>query len=74
MFLRIVIFVAVIGAVIYGVRSIMNDWKKQFQKQDKQNRDQDLKERQRPDVLELERGDDGVYRPAGSKKDRVDHD
>lgn len=70
MILRLLIFAVIIGAIYLGIRSILRDWKKRFQDLDKQARERDLKERKRPDVLELKRDKDGVYRPGGDQDDK----
>lgn len=63
MWLRLLLYAVIIGAIFIGVRRIMKDWSQRFRDLDKQARDRDLRERQRPDVIELKRSDDGVYRP-----------
>ena len=72
MLLRILLF-AVIAIVIYlGVRRIWMDWSGKFnadaQEAKRLRRERDLAERQRPDVIDLKRDDDGTYRP-GNKRD-----
>jgi hypothetical protein len=68
--LRIIIF-AVLGLAIYlGVRRIWRDWKGQFKAVDQARRERDLRERKRPDVIELKRNKDGVYRPGEGDEDR----
>jgi len=58
----------IIGAAIYfGIRRIINDWKEQFRKSDQAVRERDLKERDRPDVVELKKDQDGVFRPGDIK-------
>lgn len=69
MFLRILIFV-VIGLMIYfGVRRIWKDWSGKFNQDAEEarqiRRQRDLAERQRPDIIELKRDDDGTFRPSG---------
>lgn len=63
MFLRIIVFIAIVGAIFWGIRSITKDWQKRFRDLDEKSRERDLRERQRPDVIELKRSEDGVYRP-----------
>ncbi len=61
--LRIVIF-AVIALIIWlGVRRIWRDWQKQFKTEDEVIHKRDLEERQRPDVITLQRDKDGTFRP-----------
>lgn len=68
--LRIVIF-AIIGLAIFlGARRIWRDWTGQFKAVDQARRDRDLRERKRPDVIDLKRNKDGVYRPGGRDEDR----
>ena len=68
--LRFVIFVVVIGAIYFGVRGIWRDWTRQFRADDQRVRQRDLSERKRPDVIDLKRDGDGVYRPPGERDDR----
>lgn len=58
----------IIGAIIYfGIRRIVRDWREQFKKDDQAVRERDLREREHPDVVELKKDSDGVFRP-GHKK------
>lgn len=72
--LRILIF-AVLGAIVFlGIRKIWRDWKKQFKVEDDERAQARLKrdrtERTRPDVITLQRGEDGTFRkPGDSDKD-----
>ena len=61
--LRILIFAAIILAIIWGVRRIWRDWSGQFKAVDKERHERDLQERQRPDVITLKRDKDGKFRP-----------
>ncbi len=76
--LRLLIYAIIIGAIYLGIRSIINDWKKKFQADDAAVRERDLKESKRPDIVELKRDKDGVFRPGSKseadrdKKDRTD--
>jgi hypothetical protein len=63
--LRIIIYVAIFAFVYYGAKKIWRDLTGQFRADDQNKRQRDLKERQSPDVIELKRGADGVYRPPG---------
>jgi hypothetical protein len=63
MLIKAAIFVAVCVAVYLGVRRIWRDWKSQFRAEDTIRHQRDLRERQRPDVITLERDKDGTYRP-----------
>jgi flagellar biosynthesis/type III secretory pathway M-ring protein FliF/YscJ len=61
----------IVGIIVFiGLRTIMRDWKKQFQAEDREKveRKKALLERNRqearkPGVVTLKRGADGVYRP-----------
>lgn len=68
--LRIVIFLIIAGAIFLGARRIWRDWRGQFKAVDKARRERDLRERKRPDVIELKRNKDGVYRPGGEDDER----
>lgn len=74
MLLRVIIF-AVIGLfIIVGVQKIWSDWTKKFKADDAEayrlRRERDLAERQRPDVIDLKRDEDGTFRPGDDKRDR----
>jgi hypothetical protein len=60
--LRILIFLVIGVAIYFGARRIWRDWRNQFKTLDQADRQRDLKERQRPDVVTLKRSDDGVFR------------
>ncbi|MCF6303327.1 MAG: hypothetical protein L3J13_09035 [Devosiaceae bacterium] len=66
--LRLLIYGVIIGAIYFGIRRIINDWKKQFRADDAAIRERDLKERKRPDVVELKKDKDGVFRPGDEDK------
>lgn len=70
MFLRFVVFAVILGAIILGVRSILKDWRGRFREMDEQARERDLRERQRPDVIDLKRNEDGIFRPGDDDKDQ----
>lgn len=62
------VLMAVLGAMIYfGIRGIWRDWTAQFRRDDELKRARDRRESKRPDVVELKRDKDGVFRPGGSK-------
>lgn len=63
--IRVVIFVALAWFIYSGVRRIWRDWTGQFKADDKARHHRDINERARPDVIELKRGSDGVFRPPG---------
>jgi nitrogen fixation-related uncharacterized protein len=61
--LRVLIFVAIILAILGGVRKFWRDWTGQFKEIDKAKHERDLQERKRPDVITLKRDKDGKFRP-----------
>lgn len=68
--LRVLVYAIIAGAIYFGIRRIINDWKAQFRADDKAKHERDIKEGQRPDVVELKRDKDGVFRPGdGDKKE-----
>ena len=68
--LRIAVYALIAGAIYFGIRSILRDWRSRFRELDKKARARDLKERQRPDVIDLKRDDDGIYRRKDDKDQR----
>jgi len=70
--LKLLIYGVVLGAIYVGVRRILADWSNRFRDIDKQTRERDLKERKRPDVVELKRDKDGVFRPSDKTKNPDD--
>ncbi len=71
--LRLIIF-AIVGIVIWlGVRKIWRDWQGAFKAEDDEvrrlRRERDLRERARPDVIDLKQDKDGTYRPSGKDDD-----
>ena len=76
MLLRILLFVALALFVYFGIRRIWKDWSNKFNQDAEEAkrlaRERDRIERQRPDVIDLKRGDDGTYRPRDGKDDRRD--
>ncbi len=70
--LRALIYVAIAGAIYFGIRSILRDWQRGFREIDRKTRERDLRERKRMDIVHLQRDKDGVYRPgppSGSDKE-----
>jgi hypothetical protein len=61
--IRIVVMAAILGAIFFGVRRIWRDWTKQFKAEEKEIHQRDLAERDRPDVITLQRDKDGTFRP-----------
>jgi hypothetical protein len=61
--IRIVVMAVIFGAIFFGVRRIWRDWTKQFRAEEREIHQRDLKERERPDVITLQRDKDGTFRP-----------
>ena len=61
--LKIIIFAVVAWFVYTNVRRLWRDLTGQFRADDKAKKDRVQQERQRPDVIDLKRDADGVYRP-----------
>lgn len=74
MLLRILLIVGLGLLIYFGIRRIWMDWSKKFKQDDEQarldRRQRDLAERQRPDVIDLKRDEDGTYRPKGKDENR----
>lgn len=60
--LKILIFLAIAIAIFLGIRRIWRDWRLEFRALDRADRERDLRERARPDVVTLKRSQDGVFR------------
>jgi hypothetical protein len=69
MLLRILLFVGLAILIYFGIRRIWKDWSGKFNQDAEEAkrlaRERDKVESQRPDVIDLKRGDDGTYRPQG---------
>ena len=76
MLLRILLFVGLGLLIYFGIRRIWKDWSNKFNHDAEEAkriaRERDRIERQRPDVIDLKRGDDGTYRPKGKDDLRKD--
>jgi hypothetical protein len=68
--LRIIVIAAIGIAIYVGVRRIWRDWTKQFRVEEKVIHERDLKERDQPGVITLERDKDGTFRPPGNDNRR----
>ena len=66
--LRIIVYAAIAGIIYFALKKIIDDWKGRFREIDKRTRERDLKERQRPDVIDLKRDEDGGYRKKDEDK------
>lgn len=53
---RILFFAAVIGLIIWGLRSIVRDWSKKFQADDAERLRRDRAEAKRPGIISLKKG------------------
>lgn len=69
MLLRILLLVGLGLLIYFGIRRIWKDWSGKFNADAEEARrlarQRDHAERQRPDVIDLKRGDDGTFRPSG---------
>lgn len=63
MIFRVLVFIAILLAIHFGLRRILRDWSAKFLQDDKDQHERDIKERDRYDVIDLKRNDDGVFRP-----------
>lgn len=66
---RLLVYAIIFGALYFGLRRIVRDWRDRFKQMDEEQHQRDLKERERPDVIELKQDDDGIYRPSGRDGD-----
>jgi hypothetical protein len=64
--LRIVIVGLIFGAIYVGLRRIWRDWTSQFKSEEKAIHERDVKERDAPGVITLERDKDGTFRRPGN--------
>ena len=68
--IRIVVMALIFGAIAFGVRRIWRDWTKQFRAEEREIHQRDLKERDRPDVITLQRDKDSTFRPPDNDNKR----
>lgn len=77
MLLRILLITALALLIFLGVRRIWRDWSGKFNADADEarrlRRQRDLAERQRPDVIDLKRDEDGTYRPGDRGEDDKRH-
>lgn len=66
--LRVLVIGVILAAIFFGARRIWRDWNGEFKAVDKARRERDLAERKRPDVIDLKRNKDGVFRPRDEDK------
>jgi hypothetical protein len=65
--------IVVLGVIVsLGLRRIYRDWTRAFRADDARRHQRDLAERDRPDVLDLKRSADGVFRPDPKEPDGRD--
>lgn len=74
MLLRILLFTFLALLIYFGVRRIWKDWSGKFnadaEEAKRLRRERDLADRQRHDVIDLKRDDDGTFRPNGRDDNR----
>ena len=74
MLLRVLVFLALAIFIYLGVAKIWRDWTRQFKSDDEQDRrlrrERDLRERDKPGVIDLKRDIDGRFRPEDDDKRR----
>lgn len=58
----------IIGAIYFGIKRIIADWRQKFRSMDQQTRERDLRERDSTDVIDLRPDDDGIYRQKDDDK------
>jgi hypothetical protein len=63
-----IIYAIIFGAIYYGIRKILRDWRERYEQLDKQRHERDLQERDRGDVVDLAPDKDGVFRPDDEDK------
>jgi len=72
--LRFAIYAIIAIALYLGIRRIWRDWTRQFKAEDEEakrlRRERDLRERQKPGIIDLKRGDDGTFRPNKDDRER----
>jgi len=70
MWLRVLTFVVIIAAIVYGVRAIRRNINDYFSDVDKDKLKRDRQDRNRSDIVDLTKDPkDGVFRPGKNKKD-----
>lgn len=70
-----IVLIAIALIIGLSLRSLVRDWRKKFEEEDKEAEakkkaqlERNRREAKSADVIELKRGDDGVYRPGGDRK------
>ena len=61
--IRIVVIGFIFWLIYAGIRRIWREWTKQFRVEEKQIHERDLRERDAPGVITLQRDKDGTFRP-----------
>lgn len=68
MYLRIAVFILLVGLVFYGIKSIRDSFKKHFDEVDAQKKARDQSDRARGNIIDLEKDKNtGIYRPKDKK-------
>lgn len=66
--MKLAIYAIIFGIISFALKKIWADWQQKFKSDDEEIHKRDLKERDRPDVVDLKRDRDGVFRPGDDDK------
>ena len=69
MLLRIIVLIAVLAIIIYGLRVIRRNVNDFINKDDEDKLRRDREDRERGGIVDLKQDDDGVFRPEDEKAD-----
>ena len=69
MLLRIIVLIAVLAIIIYGLRVIRRNVNDFINKDDEDKLRRDREDRERGGIVDLKQDDDGVFRPEVEKDD-----
>lgn len=69
MLLRIIVLIAVLAIIIYGLRVIRRNVNDFINKDDEDKLRRDREDRERGGIVDLKQDDDGVFRPEDEKDD-----
>ncbi|WP_029041993.1 hypothetical protein [Cucumibacter marinus] len=69
---RLILLVVVFAVLFFGIRAIARSFSDYFKTVDDDTRKRDRAESKRPDVIELKRDEDGVYRPRSGDETNKD--
>lgn len=74
--IRLLVYLVLAALLYWGLRRILRDWRKKFAADEAEDRrrldaqrERNRAEAQKPGVIDLKRGEDGVYRPGGKEGD-----